>query len=540
MADALDELESHALGKRPAAAAAAASSSTFASGPAKRARGPSAAQLLAEAELELERSKVDVDVMDANSLKGLILHVEKQINQNTQLRMKYVDQPERFMDSELELYQALKGLHAVAAAPELYPVFVKTRCVPSLIGLLAHENVDISSDVLDLVQEMTSAEDATPDDLLVLVDALLEHEAAATLVDHMKRLDEAKEEEAAAVHSTLSIFESVLEARPDAAVTLAQSAGLLSWLLQRVRVRGFHAIKLYASELLSMLLQQNASNQAYLGATCDGVIGLLTAVAQYKRKEPQDLEEAELVENLFNALSSALSLEASQVLFLRAEGLELMLLTLKEAKYAARGALRALDAALVANGANAERFADLRGFKTLFPLLGGAPPPPPSFAKGRGEREAAQRAHDAHVVGILGTLFYQLEGEHRQRLLGKFAEEGGAKIETLLAMRGAYEIHVGSAEAAAARAVAADVDDGEDDDDDDERPSAEDRLYLARLDAGLTTLQLIDTLLGFLVTSRAKPLRVGVLQGLYVQVPPACLLMASDCLWESLMASDGL
>eukprot|EP00900_Chrysochromulina_parva_P024021 jgi/Chrpa1/6252/Chrysochromulina_OHIO_Genome00017831-RA len=420
MADALEELESHALGKRPAAAAAA-SSSTFASGPAKRARGPSAAQLLAEAELELERSKVDVDVMDANSLKGLILHVEKQINQNTQLRMKYADQPERFMDSELELYQALKGLHAVAAAPELYPVFVKTRCVPSLIGLLAHENVDISSDVLDLMQEMTSAEDATPDDLLVLVDALLEHEAAATLVDHMKRLDEAKEEEAAAVHSTLSIFESVLEARPDAAVALAQSAGLLSWLLQRVRVRGFHAIKLYASELLSMLLQQNASNQAYLGATCDGVIGLLTAVAQYKRKEPQDLEEAELVENLFNALSSALSLEANQVLFLRAEGLELMLLTLKEAKYAARGALRVLDAALVANGANAERFADLRGFKTLFPLLGGAPPPPPSFAKGRGEREAAQRAHDAHVVGILGTLFYQLEGEHRQRLLGNDA-----------------------------------------------------------------------------------------------------------------------
>jgi len=37
-------------------------------------------------------------------------------------------------------------------------------------------------------------------------------------------------------------------------------------------------------------------------------------VAQYKRKEPQDLEEAELVENLFNALSSALSLEANQVM----------------------------------------------------------------------------------------------------------------------------------------------------------------------------------------------------------------------------------
>ena len=78
------------------------------------------------------------------------------------------------MDSELELFQALKGLHAVAAVPELYPVFVKTRCVPSLVSLLTHENADISMDVLDLLQEMTGADDAAPDDLTVLVDALLE------------------------------------------------------------------------------------------------------------------------------------------------------------------------------------------------------------------------------------------------------------------------------------------------------------------------------------------------------------------------------
>ena len=61
------------------------------------------------------------------------------------LRMKYSDQPERFMESELELYQALKGLHTVAASPELYPVFVKTKCVASLLGLLAHENADIAT-----------------------------------------------------------------------------------------------------------------------------------------------------------------------------------------------------------------------------------------------------------------------------------------------------------------------------------------------------------------------------------------------------------
>jgi beta-catenin-like protein 1 len=66
-------------------------------------------------------------------------------------------------------------------------------------------------------------------------------------------------------------------------------------------VRGFHANKLFASELLALLLQQHPSNQKHLGQT-DGVLTLLTAGAQYKRREPADLEESELVENIFNGL----------------------------------------------------------------------------------------------------------------------------------------------------------------------------------------------------------------------------------------------
>ena len=54
-------------------------------------------------------------------------------------------------------------------------------------------------------------------------------------------------------------------------------------------------MKLYASELLSVLLQQSAANQAYAGEV-DGILALLTASSQYKRREPVDLEEAELVE----------------------------------------------------------------------------------------------------------------------------------------------------------------------------------------------------------------------------------------------------
>jgi beta-catenin-like protein 1 len=304
------------------------------------------------------------------------------------------------------------------------------------------------------------------------------------------------------------VFESILEASPSAAADLVAHTSLLSWLLARVKVRGFHANKLYASELLAILTAQNEGVQAAVGGV-DGILALLTATSQYKRKEPADLEEAELIENLFDTLTSVLELPANQHAFLRAEGIELMVLTLKEQKYAARGALKALDAALAANGANVERFVDIRGFKTLFPMLGSPPPPPPPFAKGRAEREAAQRSHDAHVTSLVCTCFHQLTDERRQRLLGKFAEDEMGKVARVLGMRGAYDARVADA--------ADSVDDGGDEEDDEGDGEYEERLYLARVDAGLGTLHALDTILGYLAAARNKPIRTAVLHGLYAQ-----------------------
>jgi beta-catenin-like protein 1 len=38
--------------------------------------------------------------------------------------MKYADQPERFMDSETDLDEAVKAMLVVASAPDLYPELV--------------------------------------------------------------------------------------------------------------------------------------------------------------------------------------------------------------------------------------------------------------------------------------------------------------------------------------------------------------------------------------------------------------------------------
>ena len=467
-----------------------------------------AAQLLAEAERELETSQVEVVQVDANTMKRMVLSVEKRINENMQLRMKYADAPERYMDSELALFQELKAMHTLATAPELYATFVRTRCVPSLLGLLAHENADISMDVVDLFHELCEAEDAEPDALLALVDAMLENGAAAALMQHLGRLDEAEEEEAACVHHTLSIFESVLEAKPTAAADVAQQPGLLAWLLSRLKARAFHANKLFASELLAVLLQQNSANQRFLGEA-DGVLALLTAASHYKRREPVDLEEAELVENVYNCLCAALGDGENQARFLRAEGVELMILALKERRYASRCALRVLDAALRANGANCERLVDIRGFKTLFPLLG-APPPPPPTVKGKAEKAAFARQYDESLTSLLATLFHELGAERRQRLLGKFAEEGMAKLTKLLELHAAYAERVADAEAAALSFR----DDGDDDDDDE---AADERAYLAALEAGSYTLQCAAVCVGYVATAKNKELRQCVMRTLYEQ-----------------------
>ena len=46
-------------------------------------------------------------------------------------------------------------LRTLATAPDLYPTFVDLQCVPSILGLLSHENSDVSVAVVDLIQELT-------------------------------------------------------------------------------------------------------------------------------------------------------------------------------------------------------------------------------------------------------------------------------------------------------------------------------------------------------------------------------------------------
>jgi beta-catenin-like protein 1 len=74
------------------------------------------------------------DILEETKLKRMILNFEKKIAKNQELRIKFPDDPGKFMSSELELHDAVQEMRVVATAPDLYPILVDMECVATLLG----------------------------------------------------------------------------------------------------------------------------------------------------------------------------------------------------------------------------------------------------------------------------------------------------------------------------------------------------------------------------------------------------------------------
>jgi peptidyl-prolyl isomerase F (cyclophilin D) len=268
----------------------------------------------------------EMEALDATAVKRMVLGLEKKLSKNHEMRMKFADQPPKFAESEIDLDDEIKKLHSLATAPELYPELVKCSAHRSMLELLKHENVDISIDLIDLLHDLFDPEmlDEAMEEAHVLVEALLAEDFLPLLIDNLGRLDESSDEQAEGVHNVLGIVEHLIEIKPPLAEAIIAQTTLLKWLLKRISARAkvFHPNKLYASEILSMLLQTSAPNQrAFAGDGVGGVDSLLVAAASYKKKDPVGDEERELCENVFQCLCSALMQPVNKAEFRSSEGI---------------------------------------------------------------------------------------------------------------------------------------------------------------------------------------------------------------------------
>ncbi|XP_041974170.1 beta-catenin-like protein 1 [Aricia agestis] len=422
----------------------------------------------------VETEATEGEVLDDTAVKKLVLNFEKKALKNREMRIKFPDQPEKFMDSEVDLFEALQDLSAVATVPDQYPLLVELKCINSILELLSHDNTDISTKVVHLLQELTDVDilHESEEGAEELIAALAEAECPALLLHNLSRLDEQVPDERDAVHETLGIIENITEFRPELCVEVAKQ-GFIQWILKRLKMKiPFDANKLYATEILSILLQNTPENRKLLGEL-DGIDVLLQQLAFYKRHDPSGAEEQEAMENMFDALCCALLEPANRDRFLRGEGLQLMNLMLREKKMSRNGSLKVLDHALVgADGRdNCNKFVDILGLRTVFPLFMKTP---------KRKRLLTVDQHEEHVVSIISSMLRNCQGGQRQRLLAKFTENDLEKVDRLLELHFKYMDRVDRTEKEMEQ-EAEQLDD--------------DAQYLKRLSGGLFTLQLIDRII---------------------------------------------
>ncbi|KAF1776715.1 Armadillo-type fold [Phytophthora cactorum] len=363
----------------------------------------------------------------------------------------------------------------VAAKPELFAVMMELQVPRVLLGLFAHENLDIRLAVLSLLAELTDVDDAATS-----------LEPARMLTKHL--IDE----------KLLHCCDGGQKYGGSRARGVRPSGGYVD-LAFSIETSGtweeFSENKLYASEILSILLQSGAEPRenfvAWMGKDrpseekkeknekVDLMDDLLQALAPYRKKDPSSEEEEELVGNLVNALCSVLLVPEAQKQFRRLEGLELLLRFMKDRKRLVfGGALRAMDHALMGNARNCERLVEIGGLRSVFSVFMGRHGKYKSSSSSKASKANEKAKEEENAASLVASMCAWMRekapADGYDRLHAKFVENDMEKVDRLVDLFAKYHERVERS--------------GQDEDEEEED---EDSRYLRRLDAGLFVLERI-------------------------------------------------
>lgn len=418
----------------------------------------------------------------------------------------------------------------------------------SLVGLLAHDNTDIAISAIEILGELTDEDvDATDEQWVALVDALLDADLVGLLVSNLARLNEDPAVDTDGVdrngvYYALGIVENLCSLRATrAADALGSHAPLLKWLLLRVQRKesgndGGDPVsqnKQYAAEILVTLAYRSPANCQRL-VDLDAVDVLLQLVAAYRRRDPQrGGNEEEYMADLFEALTylvgeaavdageedakatSKASTKAAELpshkgkaKFIEAEGVELCLLMLKEGHKSRAPALKVLDHATsgMYAGDVCRKLVDAGGLKPTFTLFMKGDEEGASKHKKKNKKNKEGRLHAGptaeHLLAIFSTMLRLLPADapERIRLLAKFVEKDYEKVDQLMALRAEYALRVDAVDRALAVPGREPTFTVEADTSAAERKELADAERLSlRLEAGLFTLQTLDIILAWLI-----------------------------------------
>jgi beta-catenin-like protein 1 len=395
------------------------------------ANQPSAKLLLEQAEREQEeqgRKSLDLS-RGKSSLKSIISNLEKTIAKNQMQRYEFSSSPEKFMESEVALYEEITQLNDLATSLEYYRDFVELGAVDQLVVLLGHENVDVALAVIRLFVELLDPAlftgTTTDDGLAVMATEFLgisngKHGGLAMSIANVMRFREDEEEELKGIDDVLSLVENLLDLdqtgilsqepsdtnQSHSVVSVITSfTSLVSYLLTKLvdkdKSKWSLSLRLHASEVLASIFQHDDA-QIQLGdlsrllpvtsvltddsnsksekvENVDGMECLLQCIAVYRKIQPESDENCEYIENIFDTLAASLLSEKNIQCFLDGEGIELMLRCISERVHSGFGSLKVLYFALTGLASfqtkcckvATEIFIEAGGLKVIFPIFMG-------------------------------------------------------------------------------------------------------------------------------------------------------------------------
>ncbi|GAM83080.1 hypothetical protein ANO11243_010660 [Dothideomycetidae sp. 11243] len=422
--------------------------------------------------------------IDAAWARRLASNLERKIGKNAEQRARFEGQPQKFMQSEADLDAEIKSISILTEHTEFYGEFAKAGGAAQLVSLLAHDNTDIAISAVQCIAELLEDDvEVEEDDRDALTEALVEADLISLLAQGFERYDEsADESDRQGVYHSLSILEAFWSSSID--MEKAATDDIIKYLLKRIQTKedGTSQNKQYAAEVLQVLLQ--FSNQAVRRTIRFGGMDIfLELVSPYRRDDPaSNTSEEEYANSLFNSLVCLAHEPDSRQAFLRGEGVELMLIMLREGKMSRGKALRVLDhAALGAGRVVCERIVEAAGLKTLFGLF----------------KKKLSILETENLLGILSAMLRVLPGESSERIrtMAKFEEKDYDKIAKLFEWRNRFISNVEKVNVDVARETALL---GED--------APEEKLNewdLRRIDSGMFGLQTANVILAWLAAEDA-------------------------------------
>eukprot|EP00892_Ulva_mutabilis_P003222 jgi/Ulvmu1/12900/UM098_0088.1 len=392
-------------------------------------------ELLEEAE-QLAEDLKDLENIDDRGIKRIVAGIERRIRRNQELRLKHADDPRRFLDSELELNELLTKLSALAGEPELYNQLVDQKSVPLLLELLQHENVDVVLAVVELLRDLTDADSVEDldEECIRLVAAIMDATGIDLLIARLSMFQETSEEIGNAVTAMLTCFQNMGDVDPRVLTALSEHQLLVPWLVDRIYVvknRKFDENKGLAAEMLATLAQFSMPCRKKLIA--EGAMDkLMVTMSGYRKiKKPlKEKSEEEFVLELCNIFSACCIEASGKQQFLEYEGVELMLIMLKNRQFFRIGCIKVLAHATTEFQRTADLCVESKGMPGLPPLFG--------IFMGKNKTAGVKpNSDDARqqlegVTSVIANLMHYTKRSNCERVASKFVENEFEKADRLM------------------------------------------------------------------------------------------------------------